>query len=67
MQITRTSPLSGITRTREFEISEEQLSRYMRGALIQEAFPHLTPDEREFILTGITEEEWDEAFLEEEE
>ena len=25
---------------------------------IQEAMPHLTPDEREFIMTGITAEEW---------
>jgi hypothetical protein len=28
--------------------------------------PHLTPDEREFIMTGITEEEWDELFSEDE-
>ena len=27
--------------------------------------PHLTPGEREFILTGITDEEWDELFAEE--
>lgn len=26
--------------------------------LIQDAFPELTSDEREFILTGITAEEW---------
>jgi hypothetical protein len=27
--------------------------------LIQEAMPNLTPDEREFIKTGITNDEWD--------
>lgn len=29
-----------------------------RGLLIQQAFPMLTDDEREFILTGLTPEEW---------
>lgn len=33
---------------------------------IQDAFPQLNADEREFILTGITTAEWDEAFGEEE-
>ena len=31
--------------------------------LIQEAFPHLTPDEREYVLTGLTPEEWDAMLL----
>ena len=30
--------------------------------LIQNAFPYLTPDEREFLITGITKEEWAELF-----
>lgn len=34
--------------------------------LIQDAFPQLNDDEREFIKTGITSAEWDEAFGEEE-
>lgn len=37
-----------------------------RGALIQDAFPTLTPDEREFLLTGMTADEWDELFSEDE-
>jgi calcineurin-like phosphoesterase family protein len=37
------------------------------GYHIQDAFPYLTEDEREFILTGITADEWDELFGEEEE
>ena len=32
------------------------------GLLIQDAFPWLTADEREFIKTGITDAEWKEAF-----
>ena len=34
------------------------------GTLIQYAFPKLSPDEREFILTGVTPKEWKEAFSE---
>lgn len=37
-------------------LSEEL--RHAEDLLIQDAFPELTPDEREFILTGITSEEW---------
>ena len=29
---------------------------------VQHAFPALTDEEREFLLTGVTPKEWDEAF-----
>ena len=64
MQITRTSPVSGITRSLEIPCTEEQMVAYKSGALIQVAFPNLTADQREFILTGITKDEWDELFEE---
>lgn len=44
----------------------EGFERYDEGVLIQDAFPFLTPDEREFMMTGITPEEWDRLFGEEE-
>ena len=63
MQITRTSSLSGTTRTRDLDITEGQLSAYYeKGLLLQDAFPHLNADDREFIKTGITGEEWDQMF-----
>lgn len=40
---------------------------YDEGALVQEAFPMLNAEQREFLLTGSTQEEWDVAFPEEEE
>lgn len=64
MQITRTSPVSGITRSLEIPCTEEQMAAYKNGALIQVAFPDLTADQREFILTGITKDEWDTLFEE---
>ena len=58
MQVTRTSRLTGITRTLELPITEEQLIDYGRGALIQDALWNLNESQREFFMTGITEEEW---------
>lgn len=62
MKITRISALSGKTRTREMDVTQAQLNAYEDGAYLQDAFPHLSADDREFIKTGITTEEWDAAF-----
>ena len=35
------------------------LHKWESGAYIQDAFPSLSPEQREFIKTGITPEEWD--------
>ena len=64
MLIERTSPFSGITHTKEINVTREQLTRWRNGMLIQDAMPNLTPGEREFIKTGITDEEWAETFNE---
>ena len=58
MEVTRTSRITGITRTIDLPITEEQLIDYGRGALIQDALWNLTASQREFFMTGITEEEW---------
>lgn len=63
MTITRTSQLSGITRTRDLQVTEEQMARFQSvEATIQDIFPQLSPSDREFIKTGITDEEWDALF-----
>jgi len=62
MTITRTSSLTGITRTKEINVTEEEILAWNMGALIQDAMPQLSADEREFIKTGITGEEWDQLF-----
>ena len=59
MQVTRTSRISGIIRTIDLPITDEQLIDYGRGALIQDAFWNLNASQREFFMTGITEEEWE--------
>jgi len=40
---------------------------YDEGALIQDAFPMLNAEQREFLMTGSTQAEWDAAFPEEDE
>ena len=38
---------------------EEAIRAYKEGGVIQDVFDFLTPGEREFLLTGMTQEEWD--------
>jgi hypothetical protein len=51
-------------------ITEEELfrieNRYNSKELIQNIVPNLSMDEREFLMTGITNEEWVNTFGEEE-
>ena len=70
MKLTKTSLLSGIEHTIELPISEkiyiDCLHEWHSGAYIQDAFYMLNEDEREFVKTGITEEEWEETLGDEE-
>jgi len=59
--ITRTSKLTGTTRTKLIDITPEELNKWRDSknlVLIQDAFPNLSATDREFILTGITDDEW---------
>lgn len=66
MKITRTSQFSGRTRTRNLPVTQEQFDKWHAGMPIQDAFPELSADDREFIMTGITAEEWNQMFPPEE-
>lgn len=59
MLISNTSVLTGITRTVDLPVTKAELERWSNGELIQYVFPHLSDDDREFLMTGITPEEWD--------
>lgn len=58
MLITRRSPITGILHAREIDITGHHLWLWENGKCIQDAMPHISADDREFILTGITPEEW---------
>ena len=59
LAITRKSILTGIERTKYFDITQAMLDAYNAGSIVvQDCFPKLTSSEREFIMTGITDEEF---------
>jgi len=62
MLIFRTSTISGKLQGMDINITPEQINKIDSGALIQNVVPNLTRDEREFIISGITREEWDGLF-----
>ena len=63
MLVTRRSPFSKKENTMELDITPEQLARYEQdNELIQNVFPNLSAEHREFIMTGITTEEWNATF-----
>ena len=63
MLVTRVSSLSGISHTMDLNVTQDQLNRYEIGlGLLHDIFPDLPRDEREFIKTGITPQEWEEIF-----
>ena len=59
MDIIRKSLLSGITRTRNIAITTDQHSDWENGELLQNVVPDLSNNDREFLISGITEDEWD--------
>jgi hypothetical protein len=60
MAITRTSPLTGVTRTMFIPgLTRAMLDRWRAGAYAQDAFAGIKPALREFIMTGISPAEWD--------
>jgi hypothetical protein len=66
--VTRRSVFSGEVRTMILPVTTQQQDDYInnRGP-IQNIMPNLTCDQREFILSGATPEEWDANVPEEDE
>ena len=67
MNVTRVCELNGKTYTMDIpaltvELFDRGMEMRRQGALIQTAFWFLNADEREFLLTGIVPELWDETF-----
>lgn len=64
MLITKQSRLTGKTHTLEIDVTPEQLAAHAAGACIQDVCPQLSVADREFLISGSTQQEWDEAFPE---
>ncbi len=60
IKVTAKSDISGKENTMDMSMTLLQFKEWQNGASIQDVFLDLTDDEREFLLTGITADEWDE-------
>ena len=60
MKVSRRSPITGLKNTMEIPVTERQIVEWQAGTLIQQAMPNLTPDQREFLMTGLTPDDWKE-------
>ncbi len=58
MLITRKSILTGVERSMKLNIDYSQYVDWCNGTPIQHAAPQLSADDREWMMTGITPEEW---------
>lgn len=62
MKVIKTSPVSLRMNVLEIDVTQEELdrvaNRFNTGELVQDIIPHISAPEREFIMSGITPEEW---------
>jgi len=60
IQVTRQSILTRKMNTMELPILQEHLDMYdtIGGLLVQNVFPNLSADQREFLINGVTPDEW---------
>lgn len=63
IKITRVSPFTGKENTMDINCTMEQLNLWRNeGQLIQYAMPDTTAEQREFLITGMSEEEQKEIY-----
>lgn len=68
LRIKNKSILTSKTNEMNIDITVGQLTEWQNGeGLIQNIMPNISAAEREFIMNGITPEEWDAKFGEDEE
>ena len=60
--VSRTSPLTGLINTMRLPTTSSKVRAYLLGRdtcpLVQDFFPELSDDEREFLLTGCTPDDF---------
>lgn len=62
-RVTIQNQMTGIFNSRNMELPDDGVAKYISGAfLIQDAFPSVSTDNREFMISGITPEEWKQLF-----
>jgi hypothetical protein len=62
MQITRNNIFTGMPVTRDMKVTSEQIANWKNGMLIKDAMPNITSSEREFFVSGVSDEDWEKLF-----
>tara|TARA_B110000467_G_C18174034_1_gene396825 strand:- start:140 stop:343 length:204 start_codon:yes stop_codon:yes gene_type:complete len=58
MIIRRQSIITSNINSMNIAVTEEQIKKWQEGMMIQDAMPDLTANEREFLINGVTPDEW---------
>ena len=63
ISITKLSPLTGLPNTMDLDITPWEYSAWKDyGYLIQDVMPQLSCEEREFLISGSTQDDWDQLY-----
>jgi len=62
MLVTKRNVVTGQIAVREMPVTQEELNRHRNGELAQNVWPNMDYREREFLISGLTPEEWDALF-----
>ena len=66
IHLCKPSPITGESTCRTFDMDQMVFDdcyvSWSEGALIQDAFPMLNADEREFLMTGMTPDDWNKVW-----
>jgi len=61
-ELERKSPLTGKVNIMEIKMNPNDYLSWKNGEVIQNALPYLSANEREFIKTGITPNDWEQLY-----
>ena len=59
MIMQRVSPVTGHTNQWDLDVTVSELEDWNNGICIMDAMPRLNANEREFLITGFTPDDWD--------
>ena len=54
--------MTGRLQNMDLDITQKHLDRWLGGEHIQDVMPHLSDEEREFLISGMTPADWDIMF-----
>ncbi len=59
MLIRKESVISGAINEMDLDVTQAELNRHVDGELAQDLWPHMPPEDREFLITGALPGEWE--------